>query len=185
MQILADEATQGFVVFSVGSFISGSSLPHHLLQVFLTVFAKLPYRIFWKFEQNDKFPPNVVRLDWVPQQVCSSVQSCLMNIEFLKNLLHKDLIAHPNCKLLISHGGLLGLQEAIYHSMPFLGLPFGSDQKGNMARAVSEGYALKLDWNDLNEQNLFDSITSLINEPRYQINSFFGGDTTNITCYNC
>jgi glucuronosyltransferase len=56
--------------------------------------------------------------------------------------------------------------------MPFLGLPFGSDQKGNMARAVSEGYALKLDWNDLNEQNLFDSITSLINEPRYQINSF-------------
>ena len=61
----------------------------------------------------------------------------------------------------------MSIQEAIYHAVPFLGLPFGTDQHSNLARASKEGYALKLDWDQLNEENLFDAITSLISEPRY------------------
>ena len=127
-------------------------MPEHLLTTFRNVFSKIPQRVFWKWEKDAQvvFPPNVVLLDWLPQQ---------------------DLLAHPNARLFISHGGLLGLQEAIYHAVPLLGLPFGNDQHNNMARAKKEGYALKLDWGRLNEENLFQAITTLINDPRL---SFLG-----------
>ena len=61
----------------------------------------------------------------------------------------------------------MSLQEAIYHKTPLLGLPFGTDQYSNLGCAIQEGYAIKLDWDTLNEQNLFDAITLILNEPRY------------------
>ena len=74
--------------------------------------------------------------------------------------------AHPRAALLISHGGLLGVQEAIEHAVPILVLPFGNDQPGNAAKLVKEGVALKLSWDDVNEQNLFEALTALTNTSR-------------------
>lgn len=37
---------------------------------------------------------------------------------------------HSNARLFISHGGLLGIQETVYHGVPILGIPFGNDQRG-------------------------------------------------------
>ena len=67
---------------------------------------------------------------------------------------------------MISHGGLLGVQEAIYHKVPLLGLPFGNDQHNNMARSSNEGYAIKLDWDKITEEKLSEAINSLINDAR-------------------
>ena len=61
---------------------------------------------------------------------------------------------------------MLGTQETIYHGVPMLGLPFGNDQRTNIDRAVREGFGLRLDWNTLNEKDLHDAATRLINEPR-------------------
>ena len=47
-----------------------------------------------------------------------------------------------------------------------LGIPFGNDQRANINRAISEGFGLRLDWNTINENDLLDAITRLINEPR-------------------
>ena len=47
-------------------------------------------------------------------------------------------LGHPNLRLFISHGGLLGTQEAIYHSVPLLGLPVVNDQLRNMVKLVKE-----------------------------------------------
>ena len=74
---------------------------------------------------------------------------------------------HPNARLFISHGGLIGLQEAIYHAVPVLGIPFGNDQRTNLAKAQREGYILKLDWDQITENILYETIQTLINEPRY------------------
>ena len=58
------------------------------------------------------------------------------------------------------------MQEAIYHGVPILGLPFGTDQKLNMNRIVRDGFGIKMDWHLLNEDALYEALTSLLIEPR-------------------
>ena len=64
---------------------------------------------------------------------------------------------------------MASIQETIYHAIPFLGLPFGGDQRTKLAKAKREGYALQLDWNNLSDTILEDAIHRLLNEPRYNL----------------
>lgn len=73
---------------------------------------------------------------------------------------------HPKAKALLSHGGLLSTQEAIYHAVPMIILPFGNDHKGNAAKARREGFGLKLDWPDIDEKKIFRTIVQLIYNSR-------------------
>jgi glucuronosyltransferase len=66
----------------------------------------------------------------------------------------------------ITHGGLLGFQEAIYHAVPLLMLPFGNDQKANAAKARREGIGLKLDWHDIDEQKIINVLSKLTKDLR-------------------
>lgn len=75
---------------------------------------------------------------------------------------------HPNAKVFITHGGFLGFQEAIYHAVPMLLLPFGNDQVSNAAKARREGFGLRLDWKDIDENKLKDVFTQLIHNPRHK-----------------
>ena len=51
-----------------------------------------------------------------------------------KWLPQNDLLAHPNLRVFVTHGGLLSLQEAIYHKTPLVGVPLVNDQKPNLVR---------------------------------------------------
>lgn len=73
---------------------------------------------------------------------------------------------HPNCRAFITHGGLNSLQEAMYHGVPVLGLPFGTDQVLNVGRAVKEGYAFKLVWTDVTHETLSKAIQELLHNSR-------------------
>ncbi|XP_057375386.1 UDP-glycosyltransferase UGT5-like [Daphnia carinata] len=149
---IADEASDGFIVFTLGSMIKATSIPPVILQTFLNVFSKLPQRVIWKWEGDvpEATPPNVVMADWLPQQ---------------------DLLGHPNAKLFMTHGGMLGTQEAIYHAVPLLGFPFCNDQKSNMAMAIKQGFGLKIDWDRINDDLLYNSIKTIINEPSFKENA--------------
>lgn len=76
---------------------------------------------------------------------------------------------HYKCKVFITHGGLNSIQEAIYHQVPILGLPFSTDQRLNMLRATSDGYALRLDWHNLNSENLLAALQILLHNSRYTL----------------
>lgn len=76
------------------------------------------------------------------------------------------ITAHQNARLFITHGGLLGIQEAIFFSVPLLGLPVINDQFINMVKLVKEGCGLSLEWTDINDHNLKTAITSLLQDPR-------------------
>ena len=53
------------------------------------------YSFLWKWDgQIENLPPNVKLQTWVPQQ---------------------DLLAHSNLRVFVTHGGLGGVTEAIYH----------------------------------------------------------------------
>lgn len=77
-----------------------------------------------------------------------------------------NVTGHPNARLFITHGGMLGTQESIYHGVPLLGLPFGNDQRANVAKAVRDGWGLKLGWDEINDESLHHAVTHLINDPR-------------------
>ncbi len=63
----------------------------------------------------------------------------------------------------------MGVQEAAYHAVPLLGLPFGNDGRANVAKAVREGYALKLNWDEITEEILGDTIQHLLYDSRYHL----------------
>lgn len=86
-------------------------------------------------------------------------------------LYYKLFIAHPNTRLFITHGGLLGSQEAIYYGVPVLGMPFYGDQFLNIAKAVKQGYGLELLYKDLTEKNFRTSLHKLLDEPSFRKNA--------------
>lgn len=76
----------------------------------------------------------------------------------------------------MTHGGLNSMQEAIYHGVPVLGLPFGTDQRLNMRRAVDTGYARQLTWTNVSQESLTEAILDLLHNTRYILaNSLYEG----------
>ena len=76
----------------------------------------------------------------------------------------QDVLAHPNTRLLLSHGGLASLTESIYHQTPLLGIPASNDQKQNMARAVRQGYARSTDWAGLSQAALLAAVRAALGD---------------------
>jgi len=74
-------------------------------------------------------------------------------------------IAHPNVKLFISHGGLLGTTEAVYEGVPILSMPLFGDQITNIKSVVSKGAAEMMNYGDLNEEEILIKITSMLTNP--------------------
>ncbi|XP_057374691.1 UDP-glycosyltransferase UGT4-like [Daphnia carinata] len=133
----------GFLLFSIGSLQNMEDMPEYLLQSFIRIFSRLPLRVIWQWKGKIRsdLPANVLAIPWLPQQ---------------------DLLGHPGCRAFITHGGLNSLQEAIYHGVPMLGIPFGIDQFLNLRRAVNDGYALQLQWKEINENTLNTAIQHLL-----------------------
>ncbi len=73
----------------------------------------------------------------------------------------------------MTHGGLNSVQEAIYHKVPLLGFPFGTDQKLNMRRAINDGYARQILWKEVSEESLSEAIGDMLHNPRYGIKSLW------------
>ena len=91
-----DSAKSGAVFISFGSAISPSQMPAEKLDMVLEVFRALPQLSFvWKWDsQIEELPHNVMIKTWIPQQ---------------------DLLGHPNLRVFVTHGGMGGVSEALYH----------------------------------------------------------------------
>jgi UDP:flavonoid glycosyltransferase YjiC (YdhE family) len=74
--------------------------------------------------------------------------------------------AHPNVRLFITHGGLLSIQETILRGVPVVGIPIFGDQRLNMARAVSAGYGIQLEYVDITAEYLGSAIKEALENPR-------------------
>ena len=134
-----DTHSKGVVLVSFGSSLSPSKMSPRYQQMFRKAFQRLDMSIIWKWDDDDvrSMPGNVLVKKWLPQN---------------------DLLAHPNLRVFVTHGGLLSLQEALYHSVPLVGIPLGADQDLNMIRARRNGYALTLDFDTLTEDLIVEAI---------------------------
>ncbi|KRT83008.1 Glycosyltransferase, partial [Oryctes borbonicus] len=81
-----------------------------------------------------------------------------------------DLLAHPNIKLFITHGGQLSTIESLYRGVPIIGIPVLGDQKLNMANAANRGYGVLIDFPDLSEETLTKALEEALNNPIYSQN---------------
>lgn len=73
-------------------------------------------------------------------------------------------------KLVISHGGLLTVQEAIWHQKPVLGIPTQVDEKRNIQKAIDLGFAEAIDVQKFTTDEIVVKIRMLIESPLYQMN---------------
>ncbi|XP_018018965.1 UDP-glycosyltransferase UGT5 isoform X2 [Hyalella azteca] len=142
--------TTPVVYMSLGSVTRSSAMRQEHKDIFFRAFAKIPYKVLWKFEEEPQEKLNNLLVQkWMPQQ---------------------DILAHPNVKVFISHCGLLGSLEALYFGTPILGLPVFADQPKNAESHELAGVGRKILWPDLTEELLISAIEDLINNPRYEEN---------------
>lgn len=149
LQTWLDDATTGAIYMSMGTNIQSSEMSSSKLDAICKTFATLDEKIIWKFE-NDSLhglPSNVMLSKWLPQS---------------------DLLAHPNIKLFISHGGLGGIIEAKYHGVPILGIPFFGDQITNVMTEVERGVALVLSYANLTQETFTYSVNEILTNPKYR-----------------
>jgi UDP-glucoronosyl and UDP-glucosyl transferase len=51
-------------------------MPKEIVDTFIRVFSKLPQRVIWKWEAEipENIPPNIMMVDWLPQQDLLGIQ---------------------------------------------------------------------------------------------------------------
>ncbi|KAF4519852.1 UDP-glycosyltransferase-09 [Ephemera danica] len=149
IQSFLDGAKEGAIYFSMGSNLRSDLMPVETREMIMTAFSELPQRILWKWESDmlPGQPSNVKVLKWLPQQ---------------------DILAHPNLRLFITHGGLLSIQEAIHQGVPFVGIPVYGDQSLNMRKAELGGYGLTLDLKNVTKTSVLWAVNKVINDPNYR-----------------
>jgi len=147
---LLDEATDGVVLFSMGYNLKSKDLKPEVRDSLLRAFSKIKQRVLWKFEDDlPELPKNVKIMNWLPQQ---------------------DILAHPNVRAFITHGGALSTIETVYYGVPVIAIPVFGDQKSNTAAAVANGYAVSVPLPELTEEKLTWALNEILTNPKYKEN---------------
>ncbi|XP_023943056.2 UDP-glucosyltransferase 2-like [Bicyclus anynana] len=148
LQKLMDNAKHGVIYFSMGSNLKSKQFPEVIKLDLLKMFGKLKQTVIWKFEEDlPNRPSNVHIVQWAPQQ---------------------SILAHKNCILFITHGGLLSTTETMHFGVPIIGIPVFADQFVNVARAVKKGYAQKVDLSYSMAADIELAINKLLDNPSYK-----------------
>nr|XP_023025371.1 UDP-glucuronosyltransferase 2C1-like isoform X2 [Leptinotarsa decemlineata] len=152
VQEFLDGAENGVILFSLGSNLRSSDLPRGTLDMILEVFRRIPQRIIWKFEETDIHHKhdNVMISKWMQQS---------------------DILAHPNTRAFITHGGILSTTEAIHYGVPMIGIPILGDQYMNVARMVRKRLCINLPLPELTENSFHEAIREVIENPEYRNNA--------------
>lgn len=108
-------------------------------------------QVIWKYsgERPSTLGNNTLLVKWMPQ---------------------KDLLGHPQTRVFVAHGGTNGVQEAIYHGVPILGLPLMFDQSDNLSRMKAKGVAKVVDIAYLNRDNFLEALRAVLEDPSYREN---------------
>ena len=78
-----------------------------------------------------------------------------------------DILAHPNVILFISHGGLFGSTESLYHGVPLLLIPFFGDQFRNAHLVEAAGYGKFIRHQEITEQTFSKAINEIVSDASF------------------
>ncbi|XP_063633015.1 UDP-glucosyltransferase 2-like [Cydia splendana] len=147
LQTIMDNAEHGVVYFSMGSKLKSTDMPEDLKKRLLKMFGLLKYTVLWKYEEIlSDIPENVHILKWAPQQ---------------------SILAHPNCILFITHGGLLSTTESVHFGKPIIAIPVFGDQYINSKSAAHKGFAKVVELGYDLDKDLKEAIDEVTSNTRY------------------
>ncbi|CAD7082968.1 unnamed protein product [Hermetia illucens] len=143
------DSKKGSVLISFGTNANGDLFDDKKQQMIINVTKKFPeYNFLWKFEKdpsNGKVP-NLLVKTWLPQN---------------------DILAHPKIKAFISHGGGLSTQEATWHGVPVVTIPFFLDQRTNAYNSIMAGVATHVDIKRMTTENLEGAVRAVLENSSY------------------
>lgn len=139
----------GVIVMSLGTLIA--ELPQDLADDIAGAFARLPQKVIWRYKgaRPATLGNNTLLVDWMPQS---------------------DLLGHPKTKVFVAHGGTNGVQEALFHGVPILGLPLIFDQRDNLLRIEARKAGKIIDFFTMDEDTFFHALLEVLNDPSYRMN---------------
>lgn len=147
LQHILDTSKEGVILFSFGTNVKSKLLRNELKRKIIEGLGRLKQTVIWKYEDDiSGLPKNIVTRKWLPQN---------------------DMMEHPNLKLFITHGGALSTQEAMFHGVPIVGIPFFADQINNIRKMVSRDLGQQILISDLTSDILYDTVTEVLGNNKY------------------
>ncbi|KAJ8002571.1 hypothetical protein DPEC_G00160290 [Dallia pectoralis] len=139
----------GIIMMTLGTLLA--TLPEEIADEIAAGFAMLPQKVIWRYTGP---PPstlgnNTLLVDWIPQN---------------------DLLGHPKTRVFVAHGGTNGVQEAIYHGVPLVGLPLLLDQPDNLSKLTARGAAKVVNILTMDRRVFREAIEAVLYEPSYREN---------------
>lgn len=148
-EFVQSSGDHGIVIMTLGTLVG--KLPQDVTEDIAAAFAQLPQKVIWRYmgPKPANLGNNTLLVDWLPQN---------------------DLLGHPKTRLFVTHGGTNGVQEAIYHGVPIVGLPLFFDQPDNLSRIKAKGAAVNMDIATLDRHNFVDALMSVLYNSSFREN---------------
>ncbi|GBP82547.1 UDP-glucuronosyltransferase 2B4 [Eumeta japonica] len=147
---LLDEAKDGAVLFSFGSVMDLSRQPRESIAEVLAALGSIAQTVILKWNSDEPLPilyGNIHPYKWIPQN---------------------DVLAHPNLRAFVTHGGLHSAMEAIHHGVPTICVPFFGDQPLNCLKSAKMGWGIALEKKNLDQNVLRTALNEILHMKSYQ-----------------
>ncbi|KAM9352649.1 UDP-glucuronosyltransferase 2C1-like [Symphorus nematophorus] len=148
-EFVQSSGDHGVIMMTLGTLVG--TLPKDIAEEIAAAFAQLPQKVVWRYmgEKPANLGSNTLMVNWLPQN---------------------DLLGHPKTRVFVTHGGTNGVQEAIYHGVPVVGLPLFFDQPDNLSRIRAKGGAVIVDIAMLDRHIFADALTAALYNSSYREN---------------
>lgn len=148
-EFVQSSGEHGVILMSMGTLFG--ELPSDTTEEIAAAFAQLPQKVIWKYEgaKPSTLGNNTLMVGWMPQN---------------------DLLGHQKTKVFVGHGGTNGVQEAIHHGVPIVGLPLILDQPDNIFKMVARGTAKAVDVSTLDRVVFLEALREVLYKPSYREN---------------
>uniref|UniRef100_A0A8C7LUW2 UDP-glucuronosyltransferase n=1 Tax=Oncorhynchus mykiss TaxID=8022 RepID=A0A8C7LUW2_ONCMY len=140
-EFVQSSSEHGVVMMTLGTLVA--ELPEDIADEIAAAFAQLPQKVIWRYtgQRPSTLGKNTLLVDWLPQN---------------------DLLGHPKTRAFVAHGGTNGVQEAIYHGVPVVGLPLAFDQSDNLSKLKERGAANTVDIVTMDRNVFLESLKAVV-----------------------
>lgn len=148
-EFVQSSGDHGVIIMSLGTLVG--ELPPDIAEEIAAAFAQLPQKVVWRYvgQRPANLGNNTLLVKWLPQN---------------------NLLGHPKTRVFVTHGGTNGVQEAIFHGVPVVGLPLFFDQPDNLSRIKAKGGAVIVDIAALDRHIFADALLTALYNPSYREN---------------